>query len=606
MNATRKFWGTLGAMGIFIGTVLLLAFYFALRSTSQVEAMNRWVEHTEEVLGVIARARLEGAWLQTDYWAYRSSRSPDAPPRLQSDLKALQGQLERARVLTADNPAQQKILDQLVPEALKQAHSLEETMGRDTPKTGSSSAEPMLPSAYVSEPIRQLFDSLEANERALFASRSAAVQTKVHQARMVLILAAILTIALQCMGIHIISTEIRMRSEVEAGLREAQEWLRENAAALAASEDEQRKQNVLLRSILDTMAEGVAVADAEGHFTLFNPAAEKILGAGRADVPPEEWSKFYQVYRPDQITPFPSEELPLARALRGETADDVHMYIRHRQHSKLCCINVSGRPLIAGDGRLSGGVAVFHDITELLETNRELEAFSYSVSHDLQAPLRHMDGFSRILQQEYGPQLPEEARHYLDRVRSATTHMSNLVEDLLQLSRIGRQLPRLQRVALGALVEEARAETLSGAGDRTIDWKLEKLSEVEADANLMRQVLINLLSNAIKFTRNTPNPAIEIGMSKANGESIIFVRDNGAGFDPRYADKLFGVFQRLHRQDEFEGTGIGLALAQRIIHKHGGRIWAEAQPGQAATFYFTIPAGAAARTQNKEPVGASA
>jgi light-regulated signal transduction histidine kinase (bacteriophytochrome) len=226
---------------------------------------------------------------------------------------------------------------------------------------------------------------------------------------------------------------------------------------------------------------------------------------------------------------------------------------------------------------------------ELQDANQELEAFSYSVSHDLRAPLRHMDGFSHILQQEYGAQLPEEARHYLDRVRSATTHMSSLVEDLLQLSRLGRQSPQLCRVALRTLMEEAQAETLSAAGNRDIEWRIRDLPEAEVDANLFRQVWVNLLSNAIKFSRNQSKAVIEIGSLEEKGETILFVRDNGAGFDPRYADKLFGVFQRLHRQDEFEGTGIGLATIHRILKKHGCRVWAESQPGQGATFYFTVP-----------------
>ena len=240
---------------------------------------------------------------------------------------------------------------------------------------------------------------------------------------------------------------------------------------------------------------------------------------------------------------------------------------------------------------------------ELQEANHELEAFTYSVSHDLRAPLRHMDGFSRILQQEYGAQLPQEARHYLHRVCSATAHMSKLVEDLLQLSRLGRQSPQLCHVALRNLVEEARTETLSSAGDRAIEWRIGVLPEAKVDANLFRQVWVNLLSNAIKFTRNQSRPMIEIGVREEDGEAILFVRDNGAGFDQRYADKLFGVFQRLHSQDEFEGAGIGLATVQRIIKKHGGRVWAESQPGHGATFYFTVPT-VVQRRELHETIGA--
>ena len=382
--------------------------------------------------------------------------------------------------------------------------------------------------------------------------------------------------------------------------------MEEKAAALAVSESQQRERRALLDSILNSMADGVVMADCEGRFTLFNPAAEQILGLGPADIPPSEWPKYYQAYQSDQATLYPVEDLPMVRALRGETTNNVVIRIRRGQTAKFASINASGRPIYDDKGQPSGGLVVFHDITELVEANGELESFTYSVSHDLRAPLRHLDGFSRILEEEYGAELPEEARHYLHRIRSATTHMSRLVEDLLGLSRLGRQGLQLRTVTLRELVEEARAEVLSEAEGRVIDWQIGALPEVQADVGLFRQVWINLFSNAIKFTRNQPRPVIQVGSRKENGEAILFVRDNGAGFDPRYADKLFGVFQRLHRQDEFEGTGVGLATVQRIVHKHGGRVWAESQPGQGATFYFSVPARASVPRQPKAEMGVSA
>jgi len=226
------------------------------------------------------------------------------------------------------------------------------------------------------------------------------------------------------------------------------------------------------------------------------------------------------------------------------------------------------------------------------------------VSHDLRAPLRHMEGFAHFLQHKYGPTLPEEGQHYLNRINSAATFMSKLVEGLLQLSHIGAQLPNIKPVSLRALLRDARSTLHSEAGGRGIEWRISTLPEAEGDAVLLGQVFTNLLSNAIKFSSKQAHPIIEIGSCERNGEPAIFVRDNGAGFDPRYADKLFGVFQRLHRQDEFSGTGIGLATVQRIIHRHGGRIWAESAPGQGATFFFTLPCSAKSVAQPEYLMGA--
>jgi PAS domain S-box-containing protein len=232
------------------------------------------------------------------------------------------------------------------------------------------------------------------------------------------------------------------------------------------------------------------------------------------------------------------------------------------------------------------------DRTAQLEaTNRELESFSYSVSHDLRAPLRAMDGFSHILLEEYATQLPAEGLHYLDLVRRNAQQMDELVEALLKFSRLGRQALNLQPVALDQLArqawEELSAEYAPPTG-RRVEFTLGELPTVQADPVLLKLVLLNLFANALKFTRQRAVAVIHLGSRAENGEQVYFVKDNGVGFDPRYTSKLFGVFQRLHRAEEYEGTGVGLATVQRIIHRHGGRVWAEAELGQGATFYFTL------------------
>jgi light-regulated signal transduction histidine kinase (bacteriophytochrome) len=225
---------------------------------------------------------------------------------------------------------------------------------------------------------------------------------------------------------------------------------------------------------------------------------------------------------------------------------------------------------------------------ELEAANKELEAFTYSVSHDLRAPLRHISGFSKILTEEYGSSLAPEAQHHLQRIQDGTLRMGLLVDDLLNLGRVGRHELRLQVTGLNSVVSEAVAELKSECEGRQVEWKVGSLPFVECDPALMKQVFQNLLSNAVKFTRPRSQALIEVGEEDQEGTPVVFVRDNGVGFNLKYADKLFGVFQRLHRPEDFEGTGVGLATVQRIVQKHGGRIWAEAELDKGATFYFTL------------------
>jgi PAS domain S-box-containing protein len=231
------------------------------------------------------------------------------------------------------------------------------------------------------------------------------------------------------------------------------------------------------------------------------------------------------------------------------------------------------------------------DRTAQLEAaNKELEAFAYSVSHDLRAPLRHIDGFLELLKHKARATLDEQGRHYMDTIANAAQKMGLLIDDLLTFSRMRRHAMSLRQVALGPLVRDVIRELETDAAGRTVAWRIDELPVVRGDKAMLRMVLVNLVANALKFTRPRQQAKIEIGsLPDQNDETVIFVRDNGAGFDMAFRDKLFGVFQRLHHDDEFEGIGIGLANARRIIARHGGRIWAQGEVDQGATFYFALP-----------------
>ena len=264
-------------------------------------------------------------------------------------------------------------------------------------------------------------------------------------------------------------------------------------------------------------------------------------------------------------------------------------------------------PFCGKDGRPQQYIAIRADITtrkqaeervaqrtaQLEAANQELEAFTYSVSHDLRAPLRHISGFSNLLAEECGSQLDARAQHYVERIAEGTRQMGQLVDELLNLSRVGRAALAKEVSDLNALVAEVVAMLAPEATGRRIEWRISDLPCVECDRILTKQVFQNLLANAIKFTRPRPQPVIEVSHGEEAGEVVITVRDNGVGFSMKNVEKLFGVFQRLHRGEDFEGTGVGLATVQRIVQRHGGRVWAEAEPEKGATFYFTLGTGAA-------------
>jgi light-regulated signal transduction histidine kinase (bacteriophytochrome) len=226
---------------------------------------------------------------------------------------------------------------------------------------------------------------------------------------------------------------------------------------------------------------------------------------------------------------------------------------------------------------------------KLKEANKELEAFSYSVSHDLRAPLRAIDGFSRILLEEYRGKFDEDGKRVLDIIRSNTQNMGRLIDDLLAFSRLSRKQMEASPVDMHGLAGDVFQQLQLGFTDQEVQFNLSPLPPTEGDPALIRQVFVNLLSNAAKYSRPRTQSVIDVSGYCENGDCVYYVKDNGVGFDMAYAKKLFGVFQRLHSVEEFEGTGVGLAIVQRIIHRHGGRVWAEGKVDEGATFFFSLP-----------------
>jgi PAS domain S-box-containing protein len=350
---------------------------------------------------------------------------------------------------------------------------------------------------------------------------------------------------------------------------------------------------VLLESVKDY---AILTLDADGHVTSWNSGAERIMGYRAEEIVGRHFSVFHE---PEAVEAGrPQGELERAKA-EGRYEEEGW---RVRKDGTRFWASVVIAALRDPEGNLRGFGKVTRDFTErkkaedtvqqhaaeVSAANKELETFSYSVSHDLRAPLRAIDGFSRILLETYSGALDQQGRHYLERVRASSQRMGELIDGLLTLSHVSRSELQLREVDWSGLAGSIAKELRRSAPERKVEFVIHAGMKATGDARLLQAVLENLMRNAWKFTSRHPRARIEVGMATKEGKPAYFVRDDGAGFDMAYAGKLFGAFQRLHDGDEFEGTGIGLATVERIIRRHGGRVWAEGEVQKGAAFYFTI------------------
>ena len=356
-------------------------------------------------------------------------------------------------------------------------------------------------------------------------------------------------------------------------------------------------------SLLDLTHDSIFVRNMDFYITYWNLGAQELYGWKPEDAIGKESQQLLRT-----VFPIPLEDL-LAELLRtgrweGELertkADGTQVVVASRwslrrdEHGQAVAILETSNDITDRKRREDQIQGLNQELArrsaDLESMNKELEAFAYSVSHDLRAPLRHMAGYTELLQKRVITALDDKSRRYIAMMLDAAKRMGTLIDDLLAFSRIGRAETQKTVVNLGQLAKEALSEVRQEAEGRDIAWKIGPLPDCYGDRSMLRLAFINLLSNAIKFTRTRPRAEIEIGCADGNRpDVVVFVRDNGVGFDMKYANKLFGVFQRLHQSDTFEGTGIGLATVQRIIHRHGGEVWAEGFVDKGATFYFTTP-----------------
>ena len=391
--------------------------------------------------------------------------------------------------------------------------------------------------------------------------------------------------------------------------------------ALADVSERKRTERELLRSqrrltaVVSKMSEGLLVYNSAGRLSEWNPAALAMHGLDDATtrgLSLDAAMRLFTVSTLDGVV-LPPERWPHARLMAGEVLRQLELRVQRLDRGWSKVFSYSGTRVDDPQGKPLFSVLQFSDVTERRRSDeeivrlnseleqrvaertaqlqaavKEIEAFSYSVSHDLRAPLRALDGFSQALIEDHGTLLPEDGRRYLGIIRDTAQKMGHLIDDLLAFSHLGRQPLTRRTVDCRQLVQHAFDSLALQRKGRQIELRIGELPACEADLALLRQVWINLIGNAIKYTRQRSEAVIEVGSTRQNGVIEYFVRDNGAGFDMQYAHKLFGVFERLHRADEFEGTGVGLAIVQRIVERHGGHARALGAVGRGATFFFTL------------------
>jgi PAS domain S-box-containing protein len=585
-DSARYAWGKwrLLAMGVLI-LLIVVAPVIMLQQLSRTNlAAADAIAHTHQVEAAVLKLALDVREMESSAMLIAlGADHPLARQRLVTGREAMPENFKALVELTADNPEQLVRVGRLRELVEARIEVIDQLLV--APENYRGVVVAPLATRF---PIRGLLNEILESERRLLAQRTQNSLEKRRRAewlRMAALGAQLLLLSLVLMSLG-----------------------RQAARRLSAEKQTaQASQRALV--VLDTVREPIVLLDADQHIQMHNTAFAELYGlapgqkATRLDELGDAWQDRVMRQRLGDV---------LARGrelwdyeLQQDTADGLRRTVlvnarrmplpEGEDHAVLVTVSdislqkTAQQEIAALNQQLEG------KIEQVSEVNRELEAFSYSVSHDLRAPLRHVAGFSDKLARHLGEAADDKSRHYLEVIGNSARRMSQLIDDLLVYSRLGRSALRLQAVDMQSLVAETRAmldaNLASDGSTARVEWRIAPMPIVVADENMMRQVWSNLLGNAVKYSSQRDRSVIEVGHERQDDGSHHFsVRDNGAGFDMAYAGKLFGVFQRLHKASDFPGTGIGLASVRRVLGRHGGRIWAESAPDQGATFHFILPA----------------
>ena len=574
--------------GFGVGIVLVaVAASLAFTYSRRMLETATWLTHRQEVVQKVQEVLTGVTNLQSQQRLFVILGDEQFLAGREQIRSGVRNDLKDVRGLTSDNPKQQRRLDQLEP-LIAQRIDWEDKVIAARRDQGAAVAAELIGTGKgfkLADETYRLVHEMEDEEYRLLTADRRQAESASTTAFAILPLGVFLSLTILSLGLSFLNAGVTEQRQAEGDLRASERRYR------SLFESNPNPMWIYDEETLALLAVNKAASKHYGY------SEEEFLGMTLKDIrPPEDVPALMEnVARTsgelDDTTEWRHRKKN-GDLIEVEITSHQLTWLGHR--ARLVLINdITARKRAERELRelnVELDSRVRHRTAELESANKELEAFSYSVSHDLRSPLRTIDGFSQAVLEDFGNQLPEEGQRYLQTIRAGAQRMGTLIDDLLTFSRLSRLPLQRQSVDMQQLARETFDELVSEAKGRSIEVSFGELPSVSGDPALLRQVWANLLSNAQKYSRERATPLIKVDCIRdvEGTEPVFFVRDNGTGFDMRYADKLFGVFQRLHRAEEFEGTGVGLAIVQRVIYRHGGRIWAEAEEGKGATFYFTL------------------
>ena len=553
-------------------SVVLGILFFAFNKNKAAETTN-WVEHTHEVLFAAEQVNTQSNEIQSGARGYIITGEENYLPLFTNTDNTINDNIRRLRILVKDNPDQQvridtlkKLIDTYIANQM-QLFNIRRNEGFEAAQKKILKGD----GKVMIDGVRSIVTAIEQEENQLLAKRKAENEQSIQNSTRLIILFQIFTVLLLLAALILIYTNTRQRNKAEESLKKSLKDLSDYKHAL----DE---------SLI------VAVTDQKGIIKYVNDNFCKISKFTKDELLGQDHRIINSGYHPKEFIRELWVTIANGKIWRGELKNKA-------KDGTIYWVDTTIAPFLDEQGKPLQYLALRVDITErkkseeqLLAVNTELEAFTYSVSHDLRTPLRAVNGYAQMLNEDYSTKLDEEAKRLIDNIKYNATKMGMLIDDLLAFSRLGRKEIQKSNIDMNELTKEVLiGMNKSKSIAQSAEIKIGKLHSAKADYSLLYQVMLNLISNAVKYSSKKEHPLVEIFSEEKNGEIIFSVKDNGVGFDMRFVHKLFGIFQRLHKSKDFEGTGVGLAIVHRIISKHGGKVWAEGELNNGASFYITLP-----------------